>query len=72
MNNYFKINKTNSTHFMRPANLICPRCHSGSYMRYLDELSYLYDVKCINCNSYFKLDELANNDFYDEEYEGND
>lgn len=42
------------------ANLTCPKCGNGNYMRHLvgknvGELN----VKCINCNSYFKL-----SDFY--------
>ncbi len=41
------------------ANLICPKCGNGNYMRHLvgknvGELN----VKCINCNSYFKLSEF--------------
>ena len=42
------------------ANLICPKCGSGNYMRHLvGEYVGKLNVKCINCNSYFKL-----SDFY--------
>ena len=42
-----------------PANIVCPACGSGNYMRHLrgKNVGYL-DMKCINCNSYFNFDEL--------------
>ncbi len=42
------------------ANLTCPKCGNGNYMRHLvgENVGEL-NVKCINCNSYFKL-----SDFY--------
>lgn len=42
------------------ANLICPKCGNGNYMRHLvgENVGEL-NVKCINCNSCFKL-----SDFY--------
>ena len=50
---------------MIPANFICPKCGKGNYMRYLIpcEPNYkgLYDIKCVNCNSYYTLRELKNN-----------
>ena len=44
---------------LEPANIVCPTCGSGSYMRHLigKNVGYL-DMKCINCNSYFNFDEL--------------
>ncbi len=44
------------------ANAVCPKCGSGNYMRYLlkDDGTFAseYAMKCINCNSYFKLGEV--------------
>lgn len=40
------------------ANCICPKCKNGNYMRWLGGHSAEYDVKCINCNSYFTIEEL--------------
>ena len=38
-------------------NAVCPKCHNGNYMRYMihdDGFTHFpYEVKCINCNSYF-------------------
>ncbi len=44
---------------LEPANIVCPACGSGNYMRHLigKNVGYL-DMKCINCNSYFNFDEL--------------
>ena len=44
---------------LEPANIVCPTCGSGNYMRHLigKNVGYL-DMKCINCNSYFNFDEL--------------
>ena len=44
---------------LEPANIVCPACGSGNYMRHLigKNVGYL-NVKCINCNSYFNFDEL--------------
>lgn len=44
---------------LEPANIVCPSCESGNYMRHLigKNVGYL-DMKCINCNSYFNFDEL--------------
>lgn len=44
---------------LEPANYICPICGNGSYLRYLDKLSKKYDLKCINCNSYFTIIETT-------------
>lgn len=42
------------------ANLICPRCRSGNYMRHLVGKNVgALNVKCINCNSYFKLSDFG-------------
>ena len=44
---------------MEFANLICPRCGNGKYMRYLpSELQSEFDVKCINCNTYWRLSDF--------------
>ena len=45
---------------LEPANIVCPACGSGNYMRHLigKNVGYL-NVKCINCNSYFNFDELS-------------
>lgn len=43
---------------MEYANYICPNCKDGRYMVYLCRISESYGLKCLNCNSYFKLDEL--------------
>lgn len=44
---------------LEPANIVCPACGSGNYMRHLigKNVGHL-DMKCINCNSYFNFDEL--------------
>ena len=44
---------------LEPANVVCPNCGSGNYMRHLigKNVGYL-DMKCINCNSYFNSDEF--------------
>ena len=44
---------------LEPANIVCPACGSGNYMRHLigKNVGYL-NMKCINCNSYFNFDEL--------------
>ena len=44
---------------LEPANIICPACGNGNYMRHLigKNVGYL-NMKCINCNSYFNFDEL--------------
>lgn len=43
------------------SNLICPKCGNGNYMRHLvgKDVGEL-NVKCINCNSYFKSSEVYN------------
>ena len=39
---------------LRHANYICPRCGNPNYMRWLNNvMSDDFDLKCINCNSYF-------------------
>ncbi len=44
---------------MEFANLICPRCGNGKYMRYLpSELQSEFDVKCINCNTYWRMSDF--------------
>jgi hypothetical protein len=44
---------------LEPANIVCPACGNGNYMRHLigKNVGFL-DMKCINCNSYFNFDEL--------------
>ena len=44
---------------LEPANIICPVCGNGNYMRHLigKDVGYL-DMKCINCNSYFNSNEF--------------
>ena len=44
---------------LEPANIVCPKCGNGNYMRHLigDGVGKL-DMKCINCNSYFSFNEL--------------
>ena len=44
---------------LEPANIVCPACGSGNYMRHLigKNVGHL-NMKCINCNSYFNFDEL--------------
>lgn len=45
---------------LEPANIICPKCGNGNYMRHLiGENVGRLDVKCINCNSYFSFEELS-------------
>lgn len=44
---------------LEPVNRICPRCGSGNYMRSLSSVKNTYfDYKCINCNSYWKEEDL--------------
>lgn len=44
---------------LEPANIICPNCGDGNYMRHLIGKNVgKLDMKCINCNSYFNFDEL--------------
>lgn len=44
---------------LEPANIICPKCGNGNYMRHLIGKGVgKLDMKCINCNSYFSFDEL--------------
>ena len=44
---------------LEPANIICPKCGNGNYMRHLIGKGVgKLDMKCINCNSYFNFDEL--------------
>ena len=44
---------------LEPANIVCPKCGNGNYMRHLigKDVGNL-DMKCINCNSYFSFNEL--------------
>ena len=44
---------------LEPANIVCPACGNGNYMRHLigENVGYL-NMKCINCNSYFNFEEL--------------
>ena len=46
---------------LEPANLVCPACGNGNYMRHLvgKNVGWL-NLKCINCNSYFNLEDLVN------------
>ena len=44
---------------LEPANIVCPKCGNGNYMRHLIGKGVgKLDMKCINCNSYFNFDEL--------------
>ena len=44
---------------LEPANIVCPRCGDPRYMRHLvGQYVGSYDIKCINCNTYFKSEEL--------------
>lgn len=44
---------------LEPANIVCPVCGSGNYMRHLIGKNVGYqNIKCINCDSYFNFDEL--------------
>ena len=44
---------------MEPANVVCPKCGNGNYMRHLVGKGVgRLNMKCINCNSYFNSDEL--------------
>lgn len=44
---------------LEPANIVCPACGNANYMHHLigENIGY-WDMKCINCNSYFNFDEL--------------
>lgn len=44
---------------LEPANLICPACGNGNYMRHMigKNVGWL-NLKCINCNAYFNLEDL--------------
>ena len=44
---------------LEPANIVCPTCGNANYMRHLigNNVDY-FDLKCMNCNSYFNFDEL--------------
>jgi len=44
---------------MKEANFICPVCGNGNYMRWLPlVLESEYKLKCINCNHYFRPEDL--------------
>ena len=44
---------------LEPANIVCPTCGSGNYMRHLIGKNVgRLNMKCINCDSYFNFDEL--------------
>lgn len=44
---------------LKPINIICPYCRNGNYMRLLEFKNVgKLNVKCINCNRYYKYDEL--------------
>lgn len=46
---------------LEPANIVCPTCGNKNYMHHLIGKNVGYwDMKCINCNSYFNFDELYN------------
>ena len=44
---------------LEPMNIVCPVCGNGNYMRHLigENVEY-YNVGCLNCNSYFNLEEI--------------
>ena len=45
---------------MLPINHICPKCGNGNYMRLMKGQNVgRLNVKCINCNAYFRYDELT-------------
>ena len=41
---------------------VCPKCKRGNYLRYLIHYDGLihkpYEIKCINCNSYFSKEDV--------------
>jgi len=44
---------------LEPLNIICPKCGNANYMRHLSGKNIgKLDVKCINCNSYYNLNDL--------------
>ena len=44
---------------LEPANIVCPKCGNGNYMRHLIGKGVgKLNMKCINCNSYFRFDDL--------------
>ena len=49
---------------LQPINKICPVCGNGNYMRSLESVCKKDDklrIKCINCNSYFTVEEIYGN-----------
>lgn len=50
---------------LEPLNIVCPKCGNPRYMRYLvfDHLTTVkdeyFDVKCINCNTYFRSQDFS-------------
>lgn len=48
---------------MKQTNIICPRCGNGNCMRILENKNVgELNVVCLNCQSYYLLDALLNND----------
>lgn len=46
---------------MEPSNLVCPRCSRGGYMYILHGSNVgELDIKCTNCETYFKSSEFYN------------
>ena len=45
---------------LKPINYICPKCKNANYMRLIEGKNVgRYNVKCINCNSYYNYDEIT-------------
>ena len=45
-----------------PINFVCPRCGNGNYTRYMRGKNIgEYNIKCLNCNAYFKSSEFYGN-----------
>lgn len=48
---------------MKQINIICPRCGNGNCMQILENKNVgELNVVCLNCQSYYLLDALLNND----------
>lgn len=48
---------------MKVLNMFCPRCGKGGDMRLLEDKNVgELNVVCLNCQSYYLLDALLNND----------
>ena len=53
-------------------NKICPNCNNGNYMRFMTGNNVgEFNVKCLNCNHYFKYDDLVENNSEEKNEEPN-